>query len=111
VSERDEIRARINQAVEILTPLAKSSGAFTDLQALRMAIMMATHAPERAELLANYRLPPCRCGPDAARAGNLTTRLTLRRLCLGAYHDAVRRALGRREPQATCRNCSSAVPL
>lgn len=56
----DEIRERLNQVIEIIAPLAKSFGQFQDLQALRIAILLSRHALERADLLANYRLPPTR---------------------------------------------------
>jgi hypothetical protein len=56
----DEIRERLAQVVDGLTPFARGAGPFPDLQALPAAILLAGHALERAGLLANYRLPPKR---------------------------------------------------
>jgi hypothetical protein len=56
----DEVREKLIQVIEILTPYAKSKGSFHNLPDLRNAIALADEALERAELLANHRLPPMR---------------------------------------------------
>jgi hypothetical protein len=56
----DQIREHLLNVVMILQPYARSHGQFVNLQDLRTAIGLAQHAIERAELLANYRLPPTR---------------------------------------------------
>jgi hypothetical protein len=54
----DEIREQLLNALAILRPYARSHGKFVNLPDLRTAIGLAQHAIDRAELLANYRLPP-----------------------------------------------------
>jgi hypothetical protein len=56
----DEVREHLSRVIEILKPHAQSQGLFNDLADLRMAITLAGHALEKADLAANYRLPPTR---------------------------------------------------
>jgi len=56
----DEIREQLAQVIEILRPYARSQGLFHDLKDLRLAITLAAHALEKADVWANHRLPPTR---------------------------------------------------
>jgi hypothetical protein len=56
----DQIREQLLNVIRVLQPYARSTGRFSDLQDLRTAIRLALHYLNRAELLANYRLPPRR---------------------------------------------------
>jgi hypothetical protein len=56
----DEIREQLLNALKVLMPYARSQGQFHDLNDLRTAIRLALHYLNRAELLANHRLPPRR---------------------------------------------------
>jgi hypothetical protein len=56
----DEVREHLSQVIEILRPYARSQSLFNDLADLRMAITLAGHALEKADLAANSRLPPTR---------------------------------------------------
>jgi hypothetical protein len=56
----DEIRAQMDMAIRVLAPYARSSGPFHDWGDLRHAIKLALQYVERAELLADHKLPPSR---------------------------------------------------
>jgi hypothetical protein len=56
----DEIREQLSQMITIARPYAQSRGGFNDWNDLRTAIRMAMHACERAQLLADHKLPPTR---------------------------------------------------
>jgi hypothetical protein len=56
----DEIRAQLLNILAILQPYARSYGKFVNLPDLRVAISLAQHAIDKAELLADHRLPPKR---------------------------------------------------
>ena len=56
----DQIREQLLNAVAILRPYVHSTGQFVNLPDLRTAIGLAQHAIDKAELLANHRLPPKR---------------------------------------------------
>jgi hypothetical protein len=54
----NEIREQLNQVLAIVQPYARSHGGFVNWNDLREAIRLAMHAMERAQLLADHRLPP-----------------------------------------------------
>jgi hypothetical protein len=54
----NEIRQQLLQAISYAQPYARSSGGFVDWDDLRAAIRLVKHAIERAELLADHKLPP-----------------------------------------------------
>jgi hypothetical protein len=54
----NEIRSQLAMVIQILQPYARSSGPFNDWRDLRTAIGIALQYVERAQLLANHRLPP-----------------------------------------------------
>jgi hypothetical protein len=54
----NEIREQLSQVLSIVQPYARSRGHFNDYTDLRTAIRLAQHALERAQLLADHRLPP-----------------------------------------------------
>jgi hypothetical protein len=56
----DQIRAQLLNTLRVLQPYARSQGLFHDLDDLRAAIKLALQYLERAELLADHRLPPRR---------------------------------------------------
>ena len=56
----DQIRAQLLNTLRVLQPYARSQGLFHDLDDLRTAIKLALQYLERAELLADHRLPPRR---------------------------------------------------
>jgi hypothetical protein len=56
----DELRAKLLEVIAILQPYARSQGLFHDLADLRMAIGLAAHTLEKADTIANYRMPPTR---------------------------------------------------
>jgi hypothetical protein len=53
-----EIREQLLRAILIARPYAQSRGHFHDYTDLRSAIALALHALERAQLLADHKLPP-----------------------------------------------------
>jgi hypothetical protein len=54
----NDIRAQLSMAIQVMRPYAQSSGSFNDWQDLRHAIRLARQYIERAELLADHKLPP-----------------------------------------------------
>jgi hypothetical protein len=56
----DQIRAQLLNALRVIQPYARSQGRFSNLDDLRAAIKLALQYLERAELLADHRLPPRR---------------------------------------------------
>jgi hypothetical protein len=54
----DQVREKLVEVIELLRPYARSQGLFHDLKDLRLAITLAAHALEKADVLANHRLPP-----------------------------------------------------
>jgi hypothetical protein len=56
----DQIRAQLLNALRVIQPYARSQGRFHNLDDLRSAIKLALQYLERAELLADHRLPPRR---------------------------------------------------
>jgi len=56
----DELRTKLLEVIAILQRYARSQGLFHDLKDLRMAITLAVHALEKADTIANYRMPPTR---------------------------------------------------
>jgi hypothetical protein len=57
ISVDDQVRERLLTVITVLQPYARSHGAFVNLPDLRVAIGLAEHALEKAELLVNHRLP------------------------------------------------------
>jgi hypothetical protein len=54
----NEIREQLTRTILVIQPYARSQGHFNDYADLRAAIALAMTTLERAELLANHRLPP-----------------------------------------------------
>jgi hypothetical protein len=54
----NDIRQQMGLVIQVLQPYARSSGPFNDWDDLRVAIKLARQYIERAELLADHRLPP-----------------------------------------------------
>lgn len=55
----NEIRQQLLQMIAFAQPYARSRGHFNDYEDLRAWIRLAKHCIERAELLADHKLPPC----------------------------------------------------
>jgi hypothetical protein len=53
-----EIREHLLRVIEIVRPYARSTGRFHNREDLRTAISSATVSLERAEFLADHKLPP-----------------------------------------------------
>jgi hypothetical protein len=53
-----EIHEQLSRCLEIVRPYARSRGRLNDYRDLRTAISLAIHALERAQLLADHKLPP-----------------------------------------------------
>jgi hypothetical protein len=56
----NDIRQQMGLVIQVLQPYARSSGQFNDWDDLRVAIRLARQYVERAELLADHKLPPVR---------------------------------------------------
>jgi hypothetical protein len=54
----NEIRQQMGMAIAVMQPYARSAGHFNDWEDLRHAIRLAKQYVERAELLADHKLPP-----------------------------------------------------
>jgi hypothetical protein len=60
MSVDDEVREQLLDAMKVIQPYARSQGKFHDPTDLRAAIKLALQFLQRADLLADYRLPPTR---------------------------------------------------
>jgi hypothetical protein len=56
----NEIREQMGLVIQVLRPYSQSVGLFNDWHDLREALQVAAHALERAQLLADHKLPPTR---------------------------------------------------
>jgi hypothetical protein len=55
-----EIRGQMGLVIQVLRPYSQGVGLFNDWHDLREALRAAAHALERAQLLADHKLPPTR---------------------------------------------------